>query len=67
MPGGKPAGTRCIHLTKDYRCGIYWSPERPEVCRRFKAEEIVCGKNRTEAFRNLASIEGIDYEKLLLL
>lgn len=31
---GKPANTRCVHLTP-HGCGIYDSPERPEVCRGF--------------------------------
>jgi Fe-S-cluster containining protein len=67
MPNGKPAGVKCIHLTEDYRCRIFHSPERPEVCRRFKAEEIVCGKDRREAIKNLAALEGIDYTRLLRL
>jgi len=67
MPDGKLAGTRCIHLTDDYRCNIFQSPERPKVCQQFKAEEIVCGKNRKDAFRNLALLEGIDYLPLLNL
>jgi hypothetical protein len=67
MPEGKEAGTRCIHLTADYRCNIFASPERPEVCQQFKAEEIVCGKKREDAFRNLALLEGIDYLPLLEL
>lgn len=33
----KPANVRCKHLTAN-GCGIYDSPERPEVCRGF-----VCG------------------------
>jgi len=40
MPNGKPAGTRCIHLTDEYRCSIFTSPERPRVCGGFKAEYI---------------------------
>jgi hypothetical protein len=54
MPGGKPTGVRCIHLTDDHRCNIFKDPGRPEVCARFKAEVAVCGNNREEAIRNLA-------------
>ena len=67
MPDGKKAGTRCIHLTADYRCSIFQSPERPKVCQQFKAEEIICGKKREDAFRNLALLEGIDFMPLLNL
>ncbi|MBN2610512.1 MAG: YkgJ family cysteine cluster protein [Bacteroidales bacterium] len=65
MPNGKPAGVRCIHLTEDYRCNIFNSPLRPRVCEQFKAEEIICGKNREEAIRNLAALEEIDYSDFL--
>ena len=57
MPDGKPANVRCIHLSADYRCLIYQSPERPEVCSKFQAEEIVCGSSREEAIRNLRILE----------
>jgi Fe-S-cluster containining protein len=57
MPNGKPAGVSCIHLTKDYKCGIFNSPERPLACERFQAEELVCGKNRSEALYILSELE----------
>lgn len=60
MPDGKPAGVRCIHLQKDYSCGIFHSPNRPPVCAGFKAEELVCGNHRKEAMTILADLEGID-------
>ena len=59
MPNGKPAGVRCIHLTDDYRCGIFNSPKRPRVCDGFKAEKLVCGNNRLDALTILADLEGI--------
>ncbi len=65
MPHGKPAGTKCIHLTKDYRCSIFHSPERPNVCHQFKAEELICGKDRKEAIKIMAELEKIDYRDLL--
>ena len=55
MPKGKPAGVACIHLKKDYRCGIY--NERPRVCRDFQAEELVCGTERNEALSILTRLE----------
>lgn len=56
MPGGKPAGTSCIHLGDDCSCGIYG--DRPQVCRDFKAEELFCGRNREEAMEILSQLEG---------
>jgi len=57
MPGGKPAGVQCIHLTEDFRCGIFGSADRPKVCDSFQAEELVCGKNRDEALEILSNLE----------
>jgi len=57
MPDGKPAGTRCIHLTKDLMCGIFNSPLRPKVCAGFKAEELICGSSREEALEIMGSLE----------
>src|SRR5258708_12888559 len=34
MPGGKPAGVRCIQLDAENRCRLYGRPERPAVCSR---------------------------------
>jgi uncharacterized protein len=49
MAEGKSAGVRCIHLLDDYRCALYNSPDRPKVCRDFKAEPEFCGNSREEA------------------
>ena len=59
MPEGKPAGVRCIHLTADYRCAIYDSPDRPEICRNFKPDPSVCGKNREEALAIFSWLETV--------
>ena len=64
MPGGKPAGVRCIHLTPELSCGIFTSPDRPKVCDGFKADTLVCGNNRAEALHILASLEGISVQGL---
>lgn len=60
MPNGKPAGIPCIHLDEEFRCKIFDSPLRPEVCGNFKAEELVCGKNRIEALIILTELESND-------
>ena len=57
MPDGKPAGTRCVHLTCDFRCAIFGSPDRPKVCDDFKAEGIICGESREEALDILTNLE----------
>lgn len=57
MENGKPAGVQCIHLTRDYKCAIFESSDRPKVCDGFKAEELVCGTNRDEALRILSELE----------
>lgn len=59
-PQGKKAGVRCKHLTNDLLCEIFDSPDRPAVCGGFKAEKLICGDNREEAFKVLAELEGID-------
>jgi hypothetical protein len=61
MPNGKPGGMRCIHLTNDFRCGIFHSPDRPRVCDGFKAEQLFCGTNRIEALTILANLEGVAF------
>lgn len=57
MPGGKPAGVRCIHLEEQLRCRIFDHPDRPMVCRKFKAEPEICGSNAAEAAGILKSLE----------
>lgn len=57
MPMGKPAGARCIHLTEDYRCGLFNDPSRPEVCNAFQADPLFCGQNREEAISILSCLE----------
>ena len=57
MENGKPAGVKCIHLTKDNLCAIYYHPERPAVCDQFLADILVCGNSGTEARKNLRKLE----------
>ncbi|MGQ1889836.1 YkgJ family cysteine cluster protein [Thermophagus sp. OGC60D27] len=57
MPNGKPAGVPCIHLTDDFQCAIFHSPDRPAVCAGFMPEEIICGKDRLDALKILAELE----------
>ena len=56
MPGGKPAGVRCVNLSDDLKCLIYDSPGKPKVCTGFTAEPEFCGNNREEAMEILGSL-----------
>ena len=57
MPGGKPAGVRCIQLSGDNLCLLYGDPRRPQVCIDFQAMPDVCGSSREEALRLLGEME----------
>ena len=57
MPGGKPSGVGCIHLTADFRCSIYDDPDRPKVCEGFAADPLICRNSREEALAIMYSLE----------
>ena len=57
MPHGKPADVRCVQLTDDNRCLLFGRPERPEVCRRLRPNEEMCGGSREEALVYLRFLE----------
>jgi hypothetical protein len=57
MPGGKPAGVRCVQLTDDNLCLLYGKPERPEVCNRLRANEEMCGETTEHALAYLIRLE----------
>jgi len=57
MPNGKPAGVRCIQLDEANRCKLFGKPDRPAVCRQLRPEPAMCGADRDEALRILASWE----------
>lgn len=57
MPGGKPAGVRCINLSAANLCNIFGHPERPAVCGQFGADLAVCGTSNDHAMRILAWLE----------
>ncbi|MGB4293055.1 MAG: YkgJ family cysteine cluster protein [Bacteroidales bacterium] len=57
MPGGKPAGVRCKHLTDDYRCALYGSVLRPKVCIDFQPDPDFCGSSREEAMKIMENME----------
>jgi hypothetical protein len=57
MPKGKPAGIPCIHLTADYKCGLFGKSERPAVCLSLRPSENMCGHSNEEAFSILQDLE----------
>lgn len=57
MPGGKPAGVRCVHLDDDMKCRLFGDPRRPAACSAFSAEEAFCGDSREQALVLLAELE----------
>lgn len=57
MSQGKPAGTRCLHLTPDNRCGLWGKAERPAVCANLRPAVDICGDSDAEAFILLAELE----------
>ncbi|QQO08644.1 YkgJ family cysteine cluster protein [Breznakiella homolactica] len=59
LPGGKPAGVRCIHLADDLRCSIYGTPGRPPVCGSLKPLREMCGSSREEALAYLEQLEAL--------
>jgi Fe-S-cluster containining protein len=57
MPGGKPAGVRCVQLAQDNRCLIFGSPERPACCSGLQPSREMCGSSREQAIRWLEELE----------
>jgi hypothetical protein len=57
MPGGKPAGVRCVQLTDDNRCKLFGKPERPAVCVRLRPTLEMCGESNEAAMIYLTELE----------
>ncbi|MBP2846441.1 YkgJ family cysteine cluster protein [Dickeya oryzae] len=57
MPQGKPANTPCIHLDARMRCGLFFSPLRPAVCRGLQPSCDMCRNSRDEAMQYLIELE----------
>jgi Fe-S-cluster containining protein len=57
MPGGKPAGVRCIQLSEDNLCMLFGSPRRPAVCGSLKPSGEMCGKTTEDAMKYLERLE----------
>ena len=57
MPGGKPAGVRCINLSEENLCTLFGRPERPEVCTNLRPNREMCGESFEEACAYLEELE----------
>jgi uncharacterized protein len=57
MPGGKPAGVRCVQLMPDNRCALFGRPERPAVCASLRPSAEMCGSSDQEAMIQLTLLE----------
>jgi hypothetical protein len=57
MPGGKPAGVRCVQLLPDLRCALFGDPRRPAFCERLRPEAEMCGDSREAALEYLSRLE----------
>lgn len=57
MPGGKPAGVRCVNLSVENECLIHGQPNYPDVCRNLTPVQEMCGENSIEAMHYLENLE----------
>jgi hypothetical protein len=57
MPNGKPAGVFCMHLTEELLCAIIDSTDRPNVCKGFNFDPIICGNSKDEAMQIMNELE----------
>ena len=57
MPGGKPAGMRCVQLDADNRCRIFDQPTRPAVCAGLMPSQEMCGETAEQALQWLGTLE----------
>ncbi|WP_198156924.1 YkgJ family cysteine cluster protein [Aquincola tertiaricarbonis] len=57
MPGGKPAGVRCVQLTEQGLCALFGSPQRPAVCGSLQPAPDMCGSSREHAMHWLTALE----------
>lgn len=59
MPNGKPAGVRCVQLTDGGRCQLFGQPERPAICRDFRATTEICAAGPERALEILGEWEKV--------
>jgi Fe-S-cluster containining protein len=57
MAEGKPAGVRCIQLSRDGYCLLFNQPERPAFCASLMPNHDMCGDTTEQALRFLGAME----------
>lgn len=57
MPGGKPAGVRCVQLDDAEGCRLFGQAQRPAVCASLQPTPEMCGHSRAQAMAWLARLE----------
>ncbi len=57
LPGGKPAGVRCVQLDAANRCQLFGRPERPAVCSSLMPSPAMCGASAEHALCYLQRLE----------
>ena len=57
MPGGKPAGVRCVQLDDANGCRLFGQPERPAVCKSLQPDATMCGDSAAQALAWLKALE----------
>lgn len=57
MPNGKPAGVRCVQLDDENFCKLFFSSDRPDICKKFLAEPGLCGDTTEQALILISELE----------
>ena len=57
MPGGKPAGVRCVQLSDENLCRLFGQPERPAFCASLSPSIEMCGDSAEHAYAYLIDLE----------
>lgn len=57
MASGKPAGVACVHLSPNFRCALFGSPERPGFCAGLQPSPEMCGSDRAHALAWIDALE----------
>jgi len=57
MPGGKPAGVRCVQLDETLACKLFGQASRPAVCAQLRPSHDMCGVSAGAAMAWLTQLE----------
>lgn len=57
LPGGKPAGQRCVQLDERNLCRLHGTPRMPAVCSALRPSQEMCGSGPEQALAYLRRLE----------